>query len=272
MRNDYDSLNTRDASGTTMITFSQEKITEWEKKGLLLFRNCLSYATHSDYRINILDQLKSFWRFLDWKSWNNVSSAGSAKAYVFSYDMLDNHNHYWNRRNPKLSLRANLEFRSSLITSWVHEISDSLFQKLIKSNKIECDSLLLIGANLNACGNAGLVLHRDLVKNEGYGDVIFNLVLTGGAFVVLAESVSNDKSNERVWLGPGDAYVICNKARFEYYHGIETVGANKRKILERNEGVEEVGFMPNNIRLSLTLRYFYNREKKLHERFDIDLK
>jgi hypothetical protein len=156
-------------------------------------------------------------------------------------------------------------------SSWLETLCRTILSFLTEKRSIDCKDLLFIGLNVNVCGKSGLAFHKDTVSNYGYGDVVVNLILSGSGFVVLSESKTGNVPKYGIWLGAGDCYVISNSSRFDYFHNVTTTGAKPRNVSKDRGGILNVEFRPNEIRMSLTLRFFYNRDRKPNEVFDCDL-
>lgn len=155
--------------------------------------------------------------------------------------------------------------------SWLETLCNSMFKLMVEKGNVDCKNLLLIGLNINACGKSGLALHKDTINNYGYGDVVVNLILSGGGFVVLSESKTRNASKHGIWLGAGDCYVISNSSRLDYFHGISTFAPKSKNVSKDKDCVLTVEFKPDDMRISLTLRFFYSRERNPGEMFDCDL-
>lgn len=178
---------------------------------------------------------------------------------------------YERRRDVKSTIDGDLSKYPRTILFCLDKIVLDISKKLALKVGISFEDLLPIGLNFNVCGNSGLAPHIDLCRNGDFGDFIVNLIITGGGFVVFSESKAKTTACCGFWLGPGDIYLISKSARFNFFHKVITAGAKSRRIARTISGVQKVEFDPKGIRLTLTLRYFYNRDKLQDELFDKDL-
>jgi hypothetical protein len=243
---------------------------EWNEKGLYWFNNIFDYNNHNELKDQILSPFKNFWSDLRWHSWSNSYSNESAKSYLWTPSIDDNYKLYQSKRKVKSSITKDMNI-SYKFCSWLERLCGSVAKLIVEKSDINCNDLLLIGLNINACGKSGLAFHKDTCKNNGYGEVIVNLVLSGGGFVVLSESKTRNASKYGIWLGAGDCYVISDSSRFKYFHKVTTAVAKAKNVARERDGVLSVEFKPEEMRMSLTLRFFYNRDRNPNELFDCDL-
>lgn len=138
-------------------------------------------------------------------------------------------------------------------------------------NGFHSEQLLLIGVYINACGHTGIPLHKDSVTNKGYGDVIVTLILSGGGFISFSEKKSQAAFKFGIWFGPGDCYIMSGSSRYEYFHQVLTHGTVCKNVATSRQGSVQLNFKPEQVRMSLTLRFFYNRERREEELFDSDV-
>jgi hypothetical protein len=245
---------------------------EWNKKGLYWYNDIFGCGDYEEFKAQILEHMEKYWLHSRWNSWNNFYSCENAKSYLWTPSIIENYKVYQCKRRVEASINKDLNYYPYEFCLWLERLCSSIFKLLVERGDIDHEDLLLIGLNINACGKSGLAFHKDIIKNYGYGDVVVNLILSGGGFVVLSESKASNDQKYGVWLGAGDCYVISNSSRFDYFHIVTTTASKCKNVARDREGVLKVEFKPDELRMSLTLRYFYNRERKPKEMFDVDLK
>jgi hypothetical protein len=269
---DYENLAKKKSSAIAMLDKESYLKREWNEKGFCWFNNVFDYQDYKVFGDQVLGPLETFWPHLKWHSWSNSYSNESAKAYLWTPSIIENFKVYKKKRNSTASITKDLNHYPFEFSSWLESLCGSVFNLLVKKGGVNSKDLLLIGLNINACGKNGLVFHKDTITNNGYGDVVVNLILSGGGFVVLSDSRTGNAQKHGVWLGAGDCYLISNSSRFDYFHKVTTTAIKCKNVGRNKSDVLKVEFRPEEIRMSLTLRYFYNRDRNPGEMFDIDLK
>ncbi|KAI3657181.1 hypothetical protein MP638_000305 [Amoeboaphelidium occidentale] len=218
-----------------------------------------------------MDKVEEIWHLLLWKSWNNAYSTKFAKAFLWTDRIAENYREYKRNRKVKLSNYAVTEPYPRGSIEWLNSLTDKVISSLSRHGNVDLEQLKLISVNINACCKSGLTFHKDTITNDGYGDIVVNLILSGGGFIVFSESQSAKDKTFCLWLGPGDLYVISGASRFKFYHGVQTCGTQLKNVAKRVKEVLRVPYNPNETRMSITFRFYYDRQKKAGEIFDINL-
>jgi hypothetical protein len=129
----------------------------------------------------------------------------------------------------------------------------------------------LIEAHLNRQRFQDLVLHKDTDAEEGGGDVILNIVLTGGAYIVLEipdpDGCSSKDNSIFTYVGSGGLYLLQGYSRNACRHGV--VSTTTRPDEQFLPPVPDIGprcvnppFNPDYDRISMTLRFWDQYEDK----------
>ncbi|KAI3657477.1 hypothetical protein MP638_002740 [Amoeboaphelidium occidentale] len=244
---------------------------EWNTNGLHWYTNFFDYGSFNLLKQEIIDKLEEVWPYLLWNSWDNAYSKKFAKAYVWTDRIATNYREYKQIREVESSNYILIEPYPSESIEWINNLTERVTSILGSRKGVDMKQLKLISVNVNVCCDSGLTIHKDTIRNDGYGDLVVNLIVSGGGYIVVSASKKTSEDQHCLWLGSGDLYVISGSSRFSYYHGVQTFGTEVKNVALKTKGILKVPFNPAETRISLTFRYYYDRPRKIGEMFDIDL-